>query len=95
MNIEGIDLFVNILVFVKILGKGRRRKKFQSLEVREASSSHLKMENKNFDLIMDLSTIVSKNKFGGPNDTVWICEVCLSIFSLSKKSWQMDEVHLD
>ena len=42
---EGIDLFVKNLVFVKILGKGRR-KKFQSLEVREASSSHLKMENK-------------------------------------------------
>ena len=91
---EGIDLFVKILVFVKILGKGRRRKKFQSLEVQEASSSHLKMEKK-INLIMDLATIVSKNKFGGPNDTVWICEVCLSIFSLSKKSWQMDEVHLD
>ena len=37
---EGIDLFV------KILGKGRRKKKFQSLEVREASSSHLKKISK-------------------------------------------------
>ena len=38
-NVEGIDLFVKILVFVKILGKSRRRKegrrtKFRSLEVR-------------------------------------------------------------
>ena len=51
----------------------------------------LKNGKQNFDLIMDLTTIVSRNKFGGPNDTVWICEVCLSIFSLSKKSWQMDD----
>ena len=35
-NIEGIDLFVNILVFVKILylRKGRKEGKFKSLEVR-------------------------------------------------------------
>ena len=32
LNIEGIDLFVKIWVFVKILGKGRG--KFKSLEVR-------------------------------------------------------------
>ena len=51
---EGIDLFVKILVFVeilvfvKILSQGRRRKEgqeFRSLEVREASSLHLKMRN--------------------------------------------------
>jgi hypothetical protein len=38
-----VDLFVKILVIVKILGKSRRREEeIQSLEVREASSSHLK-----------------------------------------------------
>ena len=47
LNMKGIDLFVKILVFVKILSQGRRKeegktKKFRSLEVREASSSHLK-----------------------------------------------------
>ena len=31
---NGIGLFVNILVFVKILSKWRRKKKFRSLEVR-------------------------------------------------------------
>ena len=30
---EGIDLFVKILVFVKILSKWRRKKNFESLEV--------------------------------------------------------------
>ena len=40
---EGIDLFVKILVFVKVLSQWRRRrkeggrKKFRSLEVREAN----------------------------------------------------------
>ena len=36
LNIEGIDLFVKILVFVKILyfRKGRTEGKFKSLEVR-------------------------------------------------------------
>ena len=46
LNREEIDLFAKILVLVKNLGKGRRRrKKFQSLEVREASSLHLIMGN--------------------------------------------------
>ena len=47
---EGLDLFVKILVFVKILSQGRRKgggrkdgQEFRSLEVREASSSHLKI----------------------------------------------------
>ena len=43
---EGIDLFVKILFFVKILSqykKEGRRMNFRSLEVREASSSHLKI----------------------------------------------------
>ena len=44
---EGIDLFVKILVFVKILSQGRRKEEkeeeFQSLEVREQASSHLKI----------------------------------------------------
>ena len=41
---EGIDLFVKSLFFVKILSQCRRRKegKFQSLEVREQAPSHLK-----------------------------------------------------
>jgi hypothetical protein len=39
-----LDLWEFIDLFVKILGKGRRRKEeIQSLEVREASSSHLKI----------------------------------------------------
>jgi hypothetical protein len=41
-KIEGIDLFVKILVFVKICISTRKEDKFQSLEVRETSSSHLK-----------------------------------------------------
>ena len=42
-NVEGIDLFVKILVFVKFLSKSRRRKedKFRSAI---ASTSHLKIE---------------------------------------------------
>ena len=37
-----IDLFVKILVFVKLfLNEEGRRTKFKSLEVRESSSSHL------------------------------------------------------
>ena len=46
---EGLDSFVKILVFVKILSQGRRKggrkdgQEFRSLEVREASSSHLKI----------------------------------------------------
>ena len=36
-NSLGIDLFVKILVFVKILSQWRRKTKFQSLEVQEAS----------------------------------------------------------
>ena len=46
LNMEGIDLFVKILVFVKILSQWRRKEggqDFQSLEAREASSSHLKI----------------------------------------------------
>ena len=42
---EGIDLFVKILVFVKILSQGRRKEEeeeFQSLEVREQAQSLLK-----------------------------------------------------
>ena len=41
---EGIDLFVKILVFVKILSQDRRKEEeeFQSLEVREQTPSHLK-----------------------------------------------------
>ena len=40
---EGIDLFVKILVFVKILSEVTRKEgKFQSLEVREQAPSHLK-----------------------------------------------------
>ena len=43
LNMEVIDLFVKILVFVKILSQWRRKEvEFQSLEVREARSSHLK-----------------------------------------------------
>ena len=42
----GIDLFVKILVFVKILSQDRRKEEeeeeFQSLEVREQAPSHLK-----------------------------------------------------
>ena len=37
---EEIDLFVKILVFVKILSQGQE---FTSLEVQEASSLHLKI----------------------------------------------------
>ena len=46
LKMEGTDLFVKILVFVKIFSRGRRRKdkKFRSLEVREVSSLHLKMQ---------------------------------------------------
>ena len=47
-SVEGIDLFVKILVFVKILSQGRWKEEgqeFRSLEVREASSSHLKFYN--------------------------------------------------
>ena len=45
--LEEFDLFVKILVFFKILSfclkaQGRKDKIFRSLEVREASSSHLK-----------------------------------------------------
>ena len=40
---EGIDMFVKILVFVKILSQWGRGQEFRSLEVREASSSHLKI----------------------------------------------------
>ena len=42
---EGIDLFVKILVFVKILSQGRRRKKEEISILRSASarSSHLKI----------------------------------------------------
>ena len=42
---EGIDLFVKILVFVKILSQGTRKEieeEFQSLEVREQTPSRLK-----------------------------------------------------
>ena len=42
---EGIDLFVKILVFVKILSQNRREEEeeeFQSLAVREQAPSHLK-----------------------------------------------------
>ena len=44
---EEIDLCFKILVFVKILSQGRWKEEgqeFRSLEVREASSSHLKMK---------------------------------------------------
>ena len=44
---EEIDLCFKILVFVKILSRGRWKEEgqeFRSLEVREASSSHLKMK---------------------------------------------------
>ena len=55
LNMEGIDLFVKVLVFVKILSQARRRKEgqeFRSLEVREASLLHLKMKiNLNFSLM--------------------------------------------
>ena len=46
LNTEGINFFFKILVFVKILSNGEEetRKKFRSLEVREASSSHPKIE---------------------------------------------------
>jgi hypothetical protein len=44
---EGIDLFVKSLFFVKILSQGRRKEEeeeeFQSLEVREQAPSHLKI----------------------------------------------------
>ena len=46
---EGIDLFVKILVFVKILSQGRRKEEeeeFQSLEVQEQAPSHLKFLKK-------------------------------------------------
>ena len=33
-NVDGIDLFVKILVFVKILSESKEGGKFQSLEVR-------------------------------------------------------------
>ena len=43
---EGIISYVKILVFVKILSQWRRKEgqEFRSLEVRETSSSHLKMD---------------------------------------------------
>ena len=34
LNMEEIDLFVKILIFVKILSKWRRKKNFEFLEVR-------------------------------------------------------------
>ena len=47
---EGIDLFVKILVFVKILSQDRRKEEeeeeFQSLEVQEQAPSHLKILKK-------------------------------------------------
>ena len=43
-NWKGIDLFVKILVFVKILTQGRRKEEeFQSLEVQEQAPLHLKI----------------------------------------------------
>ena len=42
LNMERIDLFVKILGFVTILSESTRKEEFQSLEVREASSSHIK-----------------------------------------------------
>ena len=44
-NMDGINMFVKILVFVKILGKGRRRKEGRKISIfrsASASSSHLK-----------------------------------------------------
>jgi hypothetical protein len=40
---DGIDLFVKILVFVKNLSKGRRKEEeeFRSLKVREQAPLHL------------------------------------------------------
>ena len=51
-NMKRIDLFVKILVFVKILSQwrrkeeGRKDKKYRSLEVQGASSLHLKRDIK-------------------------------------------------
>ena len=41
LNMEGINLFLKILVFVKILSQCKEDE-FQSLEVRDVSSLHLK-----------------------------------------------------
>ena len=49
-DMKGVDLFVNILVFVKILSQCRRKEEeeeeYQSLEVREQAPSHLKFLKK-------------------------------------------------
>ena len=39
---EAIDLFVKIMVFVKILGKGRRRKEISILKSARGNLLHLK-----------------------------------------------------
>ena len=46
-NVEGIDLFVKILGFVKILSESRRKEdKIRSFEVRlQVLTSHLKIED--------------------------------------------------
>ena len=58
-------MFVKILVFVKILSQWRRKeerkdKKFRSLEVREASSSHIKTKTENTKIILIFSQYLDR-----------------------------------
>jgi hypothetical protein len=49
---EGIDLFVKILVFVKILSQSRiKEEEFKSLEVQEASSLRFFLGDKSVSLL--------------------------------------------
>ena len=45
MNTEGIDLFVRILVFVKILSQGRRKKGQEISILRSAIDKLIALEN--------------------------------------------------